>query len=30
MGTTVVVLAPGHGDSPNNPQVALSTGGTFR
>jgi lipoprotein-anchoring transpeptidase ErfK/SrfK len=23
MGSTVVVLAPGHGDSPNNPQIAF-------
>jgi len=26
MGTTVVVIAPGHGDSPYNPKVALSGG----
>jgi lipoprotein-anchoring transpeptidase ErfK/SrfK len=28
VGTTVVVLAPGHGDSPNNPQVAMRGGGS--
>jgi len=29
VGTTVVVLAPGHGDSPFNPKVALDGGRTF-